>query len=585
MNASVRAWLERALPWVVLTLYGLLKTHGMGASATDENIYFYMATRLAEGEWPYVDYFFAHPPLHVLVPGALFAITGFHLSLAKGLSALVGGITAWLLWRMARPRIGLWGALVAMVVWVFAAETLKATTNLTGINLTVMWLVLGAHLAFLARGSSSGAALGAALCTGVYGAAAACALLTLGWFRDRIFALRQSLAFLAVFGGINLAFWLVAGDAFLDGVYRYHGLKPFKDPEMWVLFGGEHSPVSALVHNVGVMSTGKEFTKDIFYHAHLWMGGLLAPVAGVVGYRLSGRMKGWLPFFDPRRWWDEAPHGWAAITWLIALAVFVEFAMFRELYSFYFCLVHPFLALSVGYTFHVSLTALAEGVRSDASGRRGIVVGLCLLVLYFGWVPWSARAMAIFPDELERAGQRNEYQWTPSPVLPALDGVVRTLFWKDHRLKGEPEPGFRHYLWNKKRVFATLPDIAQYIRANSVEDDTITGSSTSAPLVALVAERRLAAGVADTNTKRFKTGMLEESEFWDRVCQDRLKFVVGTPTSFFASRRLRRHPTIRRWFRPVKVFEDPSLKYGRTWPITLYERKGDVSDPCGWESP
>ena len=37
---------------VGLLLYLALKTHAAGPTNTDENIYFYMAQRLAEGEWP-----------------------------------------------------------------------------------------------------------------------------------------------------------------------------------------------------------------------------------------------------------------------------------------------------------------------------------------------------------------------------------------------------------------------------------------------------------------------------------------------------------------------------------------------------
>ena len=136
------------------------------------------------------------------------------------------------------------------------------------------------------------------------------------------------------------------------------------------------------------------------------------------------------------------------------------------------------------------------------------------------------------------------------------------------------------------RLIESLDEIAAYVRDNSAPDETLTGSSTLAPVIALAANRRLAANEADTNNQRFKTGMLDERAFWEAVCADRIRFIVSSSMSYFTGRRMSQLPTARRWFRAVKVFNDPGLKYGRTYPITLYERVGpspEGDSVCRWE--
>jgi hypothetical protein len=202
--------------------------------------------------------------------------------------------------------------------------------------------------------------------------------------------------------------------------------------------------------------------------------------------------------------------------------------------------------------------------------------GALLLAALLGWesVAYDAQARA-FPKEIASMGERVAYTWKPAPVMSSLSPVVRHLFWADHRKKGVMERGYRHYLWNKKRALASLPEIARYIKKHSDPQDTIAGSSTVAPLLALASDRRLAANEADTNSKRFKTGILSEKDYWDAICADRVRFIVSTSRSFFTPRRMQNHPMIQRGFRAVKRFEDPEIRHGGTFPILLFERTQD----------
>lgn len=577
-----------AAPAAILATYWLLQTHAMGASNTDENIYFYMAADLANGRWPYVDYFFAHPPLHVLIPGALFSVFGFSLGLAKSVSVAAASISGLALFATARGSFGRTGAIFTMVAFLFAAELLKASSNMTGVNLTVMWLCLALLASLRGRPRTAGALMGLAACTGFYSMAAVCALLALGAFRDRRFALQQAALFLAVWGGINLIFLIAAGDAFVDGVYRYHGLKAMADPRMVPLTGGGMSAPAALAHNFGVMLEGKPLQKDLYYQTHLWLAAVLAPLAALASFALSRQpARPFVAFLDPRRLWRDGADGHIGIIWLVGLALLIEFSMFRELYSFYFTLLYPAGALCLGYIFHRAATWLWSGARDPAptappAPRRAplhLGAAAALLALFALWEPWSAHANRVFPDEFEELGKVNPYTWTEPPALPALAPVVRALFWEDSRLKGDMERGYKHFLWTKKRLFHSLPEIADWVREHSAPDETIAGASTSAPIIALMSGRRLAAGEADTNNKRFKSGLLTESDYWTSVCRDRIRLVVATPRSYFTNQRMQTMPTARRWFRAATTIEDPELSYAGTFPFTLYERIGDPPSP------
>lgn len=592
--------LDAALLTAVLAVFVLLKTHGMGPSNTDENIYFYMAAELTHGRWPYVDYFFAHPPLHVLVPGVFFVVFGYSLALAKIFSVAAAAIAGAAVFAIARRHLGRAAAVLAAVLFLFAAETLKASSNMTGVNLTTMWLTLGLWQFLRGRPLTAGLLFGAAATTGFYAMAAVMAALTLGLFRwpdaarrarERFaFGLRQIVGFALVFGGINLIFLAAAGDAFTEGVYSYHGLKALRDPRMVDLFGGDLAFPLSLFNNIGAMVDGKEFTKELYYHAHLWIGLFAAPVVGAAAYFTHPeRRRRALAFFAPTRLFRDGPHGVAALVWLVALALFAQFAMFRELYSFYFVLIYPTLALVTAYAVvhagAVAASALSGAPPGRLAGARLAAAALALAVVS-AHVPWSMGLQGVFGDELDATGARNDYVWTEAPALPALSNIVRATFWEDYRVKGDGEPGYRHYLWTKKRTFSTLDAIADAVRERSAPDETIAGASTTTPIIALAAGRRIAADEVDTNNKRFRTGLLDDETYWRAICADNVRLIIATPRSYFTRERMDSLPTARRWFRLVRVFEDHELSYAGHLPIALYERVGDAPGPgevCRWE--
>lgn len=598
--------LDRVACAILLALYAALKIHGMGPSNTDENIYFYMAEALSRGEWPYRDYFFAHPPLHVILPGAIMAVVGFSFTLAKSFSVIAGAIAAFAVWSIGREHLGRIAGLTAMGAFLFAAETLKATTNMTGVNLTTMWLMLGLWQALRGRGWTAGSLFGLAACTGFYSMGAICAALAIGAFSTRRFALSQLMGFVLVAGAISGLFYALGGDAYLDGVYRYHGLKATREAGMIPLFGSDTNPLSALAQNVSVMIDAKPFTRDVFYHSHLWLAGLVTPLLAAASWltTTAGRSTP-LRFLDPRRLWVDGQHGVIGYVWLVTLALFVQYAMFRELYSFYFVLIYPTLALCLGWSlWHAVVllnTAVAPGHDDGIRPLRASigVVGVALLCL---WPAWSADANKAFPSEQKDVGKRHDYTWRPAPVAEPLSSVAEALFWEDHRLRGNIERGYRHYLWTKKRQFSKAQEIGTWIADHSAPHETIAGASGSAPLIALLADRRLAAGESDTNSKRFKaarvqarngvpptdakTRLINDEGYWNAICADNVRFLISTSRSYFTEKKLKRMQTVKRWFRKAKVFWDDELKYQRRFPIVIYERTGEPLPDgrvCRWE--
>ena len=101
-----------------------------------------------------------------------------------------------------------------------------------------------------------------------------------------------------------------------------------------------------------------------------------------------------------------------------------------------------------------------------------------------------------------------------------------------------------------------------------------------APLIALLAERRIAADEVDTNSKRFKTGLLRWETFAERICQDRVSWIIGTHRSAFTQTHLARRRLINTHFVREESISDQTLRRRRGRQIDLYRRITDPAVPC-----
>lgn len=583
-SSARRLWLG-VEPWavaVLISIWLLLKTNGLRYSTTDEALYYYAAKLWSEGQWPYRDFFFSHPPLHIAVPALLYKVLGYHFLIGKWLSALAALVAGLLTWRMARCWLGPLGGLLALALHLLACESLQASTNLTGVNLTVAWMMAGwwaalHHRRFLL----GGALLGAAASTGFYAIggflAAVVMALTLPWPKGKgIFlpwwnhpAVRTAVGFAAVWGAINLFFWQLGGERYLDGVYEYHFAKKAKI-EGYMALGD--SPF-AVLNNFFLMLGAKDWKVSVYYHAAHWWLALGLPLAVAARLRLQG--DSWVALVDPRQWWQRAP---ALLVWATTWALVLEFGSFKERYDFYFALILPGVSL-------VAAAFLAESAEVAklllAGERRALAWAAVLAAFGLAWMNVDMAAnRGAYPSEMRGAkqdgkgpGERLQFEWLPAPGPAWVSEWTRALLWQDYRIRGSVETGVHHYLWSKKRWFSTAEAAADYIRANSRPDDTITGASDYAPLLALLSGRRMAGNHVDTNSKVFNTGAVRLDQFWDEACRDKLKFIVAAPQSYFAQNDLAKRLTIVENFQRDKQFADPKLKHWKTLDYELWVRK------------
>ena len=616
------------VPAGVLVAYVAVKLEAAGLSAGDENIYFYDVLLFTRGVLPYRDYFFAHPPLHVVLPGLLCMVTGFSLTLLKLLPLAASCGTGLAVWDTVRRTFGPVGGAAGLVGWLFALEQLQASSNLTGVNLTVLFMALSLWCVVRHRPLAAGLLAGAAVSTGVYAAPLLAAVPLVLAFRDPKGLLRFLAGSVGLVLAINLGFRALAGPEYWDQVYLFHTLKPVRPEQaeagwlalrgvdwawlgaLWgavVAVGALRVPLGArlaslglsrsalaglgiaggalallviyrssqgadpsgparVLRDLGVLLDGKELQRTGYYHAGLLLGAALLPLAWLAGR--VGRLRG---LADAGAW---AP---AALFVLLFVGSLAELSVLRETYSFYYLVLLLPAALAAGATAGLAWTGLSAGGWARPLGAAALLWVLCL-----GPVLALDVGRERFPEESAGAGQVKCYPWKDSFPDNPLGGQVRARAWRHCRIKGSLEDPVPRYLWNKKHHFAKAHDVGAYIAANSAEGETLAGASTTTPLLAILSGRDVAAGFVDTNRKRFSAGLSTEADFWEAICRTPIRYVVASPRSMFTPRRMSRHPVIRRYFKPDKLFDIPTLKFSGRYPLVLFRRVADTPDDDGY---
>lgn len=299
------------------------------------------------------------------------------------------------------------------------------------------------------------------------------------------------------------------------------------------------------------------------------------------------------PSFEPQA------QGAALLCFWVAWALMAEFGMLPERYSFYFTLLFPAVALCAAFVAQllvdfVRLLWLAPemaGVTrgklfsgADLSKALPLAV-LCVIAVYVPVAKWAM--VKAYPSEFEvsqRSGGPGEvlhFEWNEAPVWPQLGEVVHAMVWKDTRSRASLDSGMRGYLRSKKRYFSTAPQIAELVRQSSTPEQTLTGASTAAPLIALLSERRLANDFVDTNFKVFRTGMLDIDDFWEKACADGLEWVVGSELSFFSHRYMSTSQVVQRNFDLERRVADPFLRHWAAREFRLYRKKPGIGSCAG----
>ncbi len=462
----------------------VLKAFAVPPHPSDEGIYFYGAARIAGGAVPYRDFFFAHPPLHVLAPALLFKLAGgYSFAAAKAVPFAMATLQGICVWQCVRrlmcdpPRwLGEACGIAAAAALLFSESFLKASSSATGINQAGGFLALSATLLVARRPAAAGAMAGCAVMTLLQAAPvtavlAAVAGLRLGW---RSAALRYVVGAGAIVLAFHALFLALAGKAFVDQVYFYHLAKVASPGEgarqlgfivvdNWALFAAGGAAIAALIA----------------------AGGLARAVGA----------------------WAVA----AAAVQLVAMATR------PRVFPFYFQPAFFPIALGLG----CGLSVVIRGVlrwKSDYSPTLSRANALGIAGVGLALVTFLERPLAAVVSP-RRAEQRETYSqtytWMDAPGIGPLNGLVRAVFWRDGTRRTDHDYGaITQYLWQRSRWLDTHRALVHAVEllAATTPGATLFGDSTTAPLVALDAGLRVTGDFVDTNKERFRSGVAHLSE-------------------------------------------------------------------------
>ncbi len=515
LRAPIAADLAAGL---LLLVFGVLKAYALAPALSDENIYFYMCSRIAEGALPYRDFFFAHPPFH-LIPGALLmAIGGFSLPLAKTISAFAAAMAGVAVYRAAR-RCGPIAALLALVLFLFSYDLLRASSHYTGANEATALLAWSLERALANRPRIAGLLAASAALTALYAIPAGAALFVcqavwkgptsprpdMGKKQSRA-AVEYALAFTTLFVGVNLLCLALFRADYWEPVFRYHSMKP-----------------AGSVGNLAPTLRGLARENPWL----IWS----APAALATLVWLRPR-EGSLAPADP---FPHEPISAALLAGLLTTTLQLAcFSFLTRVYPFYAITAFPALALAGGISYTAALRAvvsrpielLLSRTRSDAGGPQSA-----------GSLPRASRrsftramagaatcaAMLIVPLLLPPLFPYQEivavkgvivrrYAWHDAPLPGWMNAFVRSFLWSDERLEGARTLAVTRSLWAESRRFMAPEALAERVRLLTPDDGTVFGDSIAAPLVALLAGRRIALDHVDTNSLRYRSGLTPPAE-------------------------------------------------------------------------
>ncbi|MBI2574332.1 hypothetical protein HYV82_00410 [Candidatus Woesearchaeota archaeon] len=84
-----------------------------------------------------------------------------------------------------------------------------------------------------------------------------------------------------------------------------------------------------------------------------------------------------------------------------------------------------------------------------------------------------------------------------------------------------------YYFWsNSFQDFEGAEKIADYIKFNSIPSDTIFGDDSITPLLAMLSERKIAFNMIDSNSLRWRSGLLNINDTIAQIKQQRVRFVI-----------------------------------------------------------
>jgi hypothetical protein len=534
-------WVIDGAAGLFLVLFALLKAYGLAPSFSDEGIYFYMCQRMAEGALPYQDFFFAHPPFH-LIPGALLmSVAGYSLETAKALPAaatLLAGMAIYSAGRRGTPMQGL----VAMGLFLFSHDLLRASSHYTGAAEATALLAWALERALAEKPRAAGLLAGAAGLVAFYAIPAAAAISFYLLLKRSHDFKRYMMAFSGLFLGINLLCVALFRERYWDPVIRYHFMKP----------AGGAGNLESVLRAITTQNIWIVWGLPVFLIAWVLIRNKTSP-------RKRGRSDPWLPS-------GVFEQGFAgAMVCILHLAFFF---MINRVYTFYFLPGLAGLALAGGAGY-VSLlrgaSGMAEKDASKRSRRSGVLALTALLLLLFSgeWVRSRLEARVIDKP----AGEvLRTYAWKDSPLPDAVDSVIRAGLWHDDRIAGGWTTSATRYLWHESRRFEAPAVLAGMIVRQTPATATIFGDSVATPQIALISGRKIINDEADTNAMRFRSGITPPRQMIAKLEASPPDVVIAAPRrGFFNVAEMR--AWVNANYHVTETFQDPI--YG---PYSIYIR-------------
>lgn len=288
---------------IIIAVFIALHAFNLAPSISDENTYFYMGSLVSQGFLPYKDFFYAHPPLNVLLLAALIKVFGFNMIVLKLIPVIASALIAVFIYLILEKAASRFAGLTAAILFLFSYQTLRVSTYVTGIETATLLIVIALYFLFSEKSRKylyAGALLGIAGITAFFSVIAAVIIAVVLLLRNRKNSFQFLLGFFAVFAAVNILLLVFFGSSYLTPVVLYHFLKP------------ETMPASAILLSI---------VKDNW---------LLAAAAAL-----------FLFIEDKKR---------VSIVALLAAAYIVFFMFYKSLFGYYTFIILPLLALLAGYS-------------------------------------------------------------------------------------------------------------------------------------------------------------------------------------------------------------------------------------------
>lgn len=450
---------------VSLGIHLVLKSRTFHWYLSDENIYYYLARDLGFSHLPYRDFFYANPPLLLIllkVSGFLTGWTVLGLRLLPLLAHLAGGGLMFLIFR---NRLGLLALVPAWVYW-WSYDALRASTHSTGITETLVFGMFSLYLILQRRPGWAGFFWGLACWTKLYAVTLLPGIVLLVYLvnssspRQALLLFLRNLAIpvaaLAVLGTC------VAGGDFWKMNFSYHLAKDVAEDDTGEVF------LSVLIRNQATVYI--LIAASIFAILSRWRPRKGSESAESVRNQASSwRTRLLTGCTEPGH-----PALWISVGGTLTISVLVFLFLQKKIFDFYLLLFLP----GIGFLIAGLLMATPFGLNSGRSRFfRNAFLFFALALLAQSLVP---RQYRLFIRD-------------------------RVSYW-DHEIR-------------------TFDDLAEW-KPLVKPEEILMGDSGTVPVLALMTGARLALGEGDTNYMRFLTGMPTPTQFIAEAEQEGVDWLV-----------------------------------------------------------